>query len=55
MMVYKVGDYIYKKDEFENVDVALLEDQDGETRVVIEDHFSGERLAEFKVIAEEEC
>lgn len=52
-MVYKDGDYIYKKDEFENVDVALLEDQDGDTRIVIDDHFSGETLAEFKVIEEE--
>ena len=55
MMVYKDDDYIYKKDEFENVDVVLLEDQDGGTRIVIDDHFSGEQLAEFKVIEEEEC
>ena len=55
MMVYKDDNYIYKKDEFENVDVALLEDQDGETRLVIDNHFSGEQLAEFKVIEEEEC
>ena len=55
MMVYKDGDYIYKKDEFENVDVVLLEDQDGKTRLVINNHFSGEHLAEFKVIEEEEC
>lgn len=53
-MVYKDGDYIYKKGEFENVDVVLLEGQDGETRAVIEDHFSGERLAEFNVIEEEQ-
>lgn len=54
MMVYKDGDYIYKKGEFENVDVVLMEDQDGESRIVVEDHFSGERLAEFKAIEEEE-
>lgn len=52
-MVYKDGDYIYKKDEFQNVGVVLLEDQDGGTRIVIDDHFSGEQLAEFKVIEEE--
>lgn len=52
-MVYKDDGYIYKKDEFQNVDVVLLEDQDGGTRIVIDDHFSGEQLAEFKVIEEE--
>lgn len=54
MMVFRDGDYIYQKDEFENVDVVLLEDQDGETRIEINDHFSGEQLAEFKVIEEDE-
>lgn len=54
-MVYKNDDYIYKKDEFQNVDVVLLEDQDEGTRIVIDDHFSGEQLAEFKVVEEEEC
>lgn len=43
-----------KDEEFENVDVALLKNRDGETRIVIDDHFSGEQLAEFKVIEEEE-
>lgn len=55
MMVYKDDDYIYKEDEFKNVDVAVLKDQDGQTRIVIDDYFSGEKLAEFKVIEEEEC
>lgn len=52
-MAYKDGDYIYKKDEFKNVDVVVLEDQDGETRIVIDDQFSGKRLADFKVVEEE--
>lgn len=52
-MVFRDGNYIYKKDEFENVDVALLEDQDGELELVIDDHFSGEQLATFKVIEDE--
>ena len=42
-MVYKDEGYIYKEAEFENVDV------------VIDDHFTGDRLAVFKVIEEEEC
>lgn len=54
MMVYKDGDYIYKEAEFKNVDVVVLKGQDSETRVVIDDHFSGEQLADFKVIEEEE-
>lgn len=54
MMVYTDGDYVYKEAEFENVDVVVLKGQDGETRAVIDDHFSGERLAEYKVIEEEE-
>ena len=53
MMVYKDGDYIYKEDEFLDVDVVILKNKYGETLAVIEDHFSGERLAEFKVIEEE--
>lgn len=55
MMVYKDDGYIYKESEFENVDVAILRDQDGRARVVIGDHFTGDQLAEFKVIEEEEC
>lgn len=54
-MVYKDDDYIYKEDEFNNVDVAVLKNKYGETRIVIDDNFSGEQLAEFKVIEEEEC
>lgn len=55
MMVYKDESYIYKEAEFENADVAILRYQDGGARVVIDDHFTGDRLAEFKVIEEEEC
>lgn len=54
-MVYEDEDYIYKEAEFENVDVAILRGQDGRARVVIDDHFTGDQLAEFKVIEEEEC
>lgn len=55
MMVYKDEGYIYKEAEFENVDVVILRDKFGGTRVVIDDHFTGDRLAVFKVIEEEEC
>ena len=54
-MVYEGEGYIYKEAEFENVDVVILRDQDGGARVVIDDHFTSDRLAEFKVIEEEEC
>ena len=54
-MVYKDDGYIYKESEFENVDVVILRDKFGGTRVVIDDHFTGDRLAQFKVIEEEEC
>lgn len=51
-MVYKDDDYTCKE-EFLDVDVVILKNKYGETRAVIEDHFSGEQLAEFKVIEEE--
>lgn len=55
MMVYRDGIHIYEEDKFSDVDVTILKNQYGETRVVVDDHFSGEQLAEYKVIEVEEC
>lgn len=55
MMIYKDGDYRYLRDSFQEVDVYIEETANGELELAIEDHFSGEKLAEFKVIEEEEC
>lgn len=57
-MVYEDEGYIYKEAEFGfdlGNDVVILRDQDGRALVVIDDHLTGDQLAEFKVIEEEEC
>lgn len=57
-MVYEDEGYIYKESEFSfdlGNDVVILRDQDGRALVVIDDHFTGDQIAEFKVIEEEEC
>lgn len=53
MMVYKDGDYRYLRDSFHEVDIYIEETANGEIELSIEDHYSGEQLAKFKVIKEE--